>query len=131
MEEKRLHRLVKQHFSSCLLSGTSFKDANITVSIKTNQDEIIYFFRIDSDEGRECLNLINKPCCDCLVFYSKKGKVAEILGFLELKAVGFHEATEQIIKAYDQVKILLDEQMDRNSLRNVTLAAYICMSHQA
>ena len=131
MEEKPLHQLVKQHFSSCLLSGTKIKDASITVSMDKKQDEIIYFFHTDSIEGRKCLDLVNKRCCDCLVFYTKEGKVVEILGFLELKSIGFHDAAEQIISTYQRVKKLLDKYLDRDSLEHITLTACNCMRHQA
>ena len=127
MEEKPLQVLLKKHLLSCILEGTKIKESGITVSTDRKPGEVIFFFRLDSDEGRKALQMVNDRCCDCLVFYTKEGKKSEILCFLELKGAGLNHAVNQIISAYQPIKKLLDA----NRIQNVILIACICMRHQS
>lgn len=119
--------LLKQQLSPCLIQGkTSITESGITVSTDRILDEIILFYRTDSDEGRTCLGAMGSRLCDCLVFYTKESESEEILCFLELKAAGLKDAKEQIIQTHQKIKTLLDMNM-----LQATHMACICMRRQA
>lgn len=106
----RLVSWLEEQLFSCKLQGTSITEAGITVSTDRVAEEVILFFRIDSEVGRVCLNLVDQKVCDCLIFYAKEPVSTEVLCFLELKAAGLNEAIKQIINAHRKIKQLLDEK---------------------
>lgn len=127
MASQPLSALLLQILSSCQLNGTSITESGISVSTNKLPGEIISFFRIDSDSGRNSLGMVGLPCCDCLIFYTKQGTIRELVCFLELKAAGLKAAKQQIMSVYPKIKQLIDE----NRLQSTTLTACICMRHQA
>ncbi|GAC1651799.1 MAG: hypothetical protein NVS4B12_22870 [Ktedonobacteraceae bacterium] len=127
MALKPVQMLLKRQLSSCLMQGkTSITESGITVSTDRVLDEIILFFRTDSDEGRSCLDAMGSRFCDCLVFYTKESEQEEMLCFLELKANGLKDAKVQIDKTHQKVKMLLVTKK-----LQATYMACICMRRQA
>lgn len=75
MSTKRMLVVLRQHLATCQMSGTSITEAGITVSTNRFTEEIIFFFRTDSDAGRAGLGMAtDTKACDCLVFMPKKTK---------------------------------------------------------
>lgn len=127
MAPNLVYNLLKQRLAACLMEGTtSITEYGITVSTERLSGEIILFFRIDSDAGRICLDMVGLKACDCLVFYTRETEQEEKLCFLELKGNGLASAVQQIVSAHRKIKLLLEA----NHIQNVTLIACICMRHQ-
>ena len=128
MVQKPLLALLKQRLVSCLMAGTSITEFGLTVSMEKKSGENVYFFRVDSDEGRHALDMVDLKVCDCLVIYTKEPERDEALCFLELKGGRLDDAKEQVISTHDKVKQLLSVERIR---QNVTLKVCICMRQQA
>jgi len=120
---KPLLILLKQRLASCQMPGTSITESGIIVSTERFSGEIILFFRIDSNAGRNSLNMAGLRVCDCLVFYTQEQIPEEKLCFLELKSAGIGEAREQIVSTYHKIVSLLTT----SHIQSVTLMAFICM----
>jgi len=126
--QKPLLALLKQRLSSCLMTGTSITESGLTVSMKRKLDEIVHFFRIDSDGGRRELGMVDLKVCDCLVIYTKEIERDEVLCFLELKGGRLDDAKEQIISTHGKVTQILNTERIQ---QNVILKVCICMRQQA
>ena len=128
MGPKPLLALLKQRLSSCLMAGTSITESGLTVSMERKLDEIIHFFRVDSDGGRRELDMVGLKVCDCLIIYTKEMKQDEVLCFLELKGGRLDDAKEQIMSTQGKVKQILSAERIQ---QNIILKACICMRQQA
>ncbi len=128
MVPKPLLELLKQRLSSCQMTGTRITESGLTVSTDKMLDEIIFFFRVDSEAGRRNLDMVGLKVCDCLVFYMKEIEPGENLCFLELKGARLDDAAEQIINTYHKIKQILDTERIR---QNITLKACVCKRQQA
>ena len=128
MPTQTLLAILKQQLAACQLSGTSITESGITVSTNRLPEEIIFFFRTDSEAGRAGLGMAgDAKACDCLVFYAKKDEIGELLCLLELKAADIGAAKEQIKRVHEKVKQLIIT----HQLQHIILTACICMRHQA
>jgi len=126
--QKPLLALLKQRLSSCLMAGTSISESGLTVSMERKSDETVHFFRIDSDEGRRELGMVDLKVCDCLVIYTKEIERDEALCFLELKGGRLDVAKEQVISTHSKVKQILSVERIQ---QNIILKVCICMRQQA
>lgn len=125
-----LSMLLEKQLSLCKLSGTSITESGLTVSTDKRSGENIIFFRIDSDGGRKCLNMIGLRCCDCLVFYTKASEEEEKFCFLELKKPAkLGDAVDQIIEAHKYVVRFLEEK--QMLMKHVVPMTFICLRHQS
>jgi len=70
MTSKPMHFFLKDTFPVCYIRRTSVTESGLTVSIETLPGETVLFFHMDSDEGREKLNMVGEgiKVCDYLVF---------------------------------------------------------------
>ena len=125
MASKPLRALLEQRLELCKMTGTSITEDGITVSADKLNGEFILFFRIDSEAGRNCLDMAGLRACDCLVFYTLETQQEEDLCLLELKAAGLDQAAEQIFSAYYKVKQLLAT----SHIQCATWKAFVCLRH--
>lgn len=125
---KTVEKVLDEHLLPCKMTKRSITESGLTVSTDIRPGEIIIFFRIDCADGRLCLGMDkDSKCCDGLVFYVAINVRNEKLCFLELKAAKLKDAKEQIVKAYDHVKQLLDAEHVSDAVQ----MACICMKNQA
>ncbi len=128
MAPKPLLALLKQRLSSCLMTGTSITESGLTISTNRLSDEIIYFYRVDSEEGRRDLDMVDAKVCDCLILYIKEIEPDETLCFLELKGARLDDAKEQIISTHRKLKQMVETEYIQ---QNIILKACVCMRQQA
>ncbi len=108
--------------------------SGLTVSIEREEDEVIYFFRTDCDEGNWCLgmNKVEKEkCSDYLVFYTKEKSVNEVFCLLELKGKDIQRAKQQVINTHEYINALLKDKISQAQMQYFVWSVYICLSNSA
>ncbi|MEM8640166.1 MAG: hypothetical protein AAGG51_15310 [Cyanobacteria bacterium P01_G01_bin.54] len=85
--------------ADCLLMGqTSYGENKSRVSLKTESEETILFFRTDSNTFRRIINATNEKVCDLVILYANQNR--RVICFCELKGSQVNDAKEQIINTH-------------------------------
>lgn len=133
MVSKPLQSFLSAHLQSCQKEGTRVQEEGIRVSTTKMAGEIIILFHTDCDEGRRGLKM-EAPgikICDYLFYYTKEGKKAEVVCFLELKGKKLEDAVEQVHKTHMQLEAMSKEEIHRTHHPNFIWKVCICLSGQA
>ena len=125
--------LLSTLLEECLVSGTSARDAGVTVSMDKLAGEKVFFYKIDGREGREKLKMIGEgiKICDHLVVYGKENERKEVVCYIEIKGKNVALAKEQILETHKHVKPLAKEEIAKESYQQLVWKVCICLHGSA